>query len=129
MPLFITAAGNKRAILLSALLGYSNVGLRRRDYFIVADSHRSRQYLGCTLLLRIARKREFDVPESLSVASEFGRPARLYAHLDRRLFACTRFFGAAAVINEAFTELFSQAAGRRWSLREYALRCNCYIAL
>jgi hypothetical protein len=47
-----------------------------------------------------------------AIADEFGRRARLYASLDRRLSSCTRFFGAAAVTNATFAELFSRPAGR-----------------
>jgi len=49
---------------------------------------------------------------AMAVVDEFGRRARLYASLDRRLSPCTRFFGAAAVTNSTFGELFSRPAGR-----------------
>jgi hypothetical protein len=44
--------------------------------------------------------------------SDFARRARLYRALDRRLAARTRFFGAAALTNQALAELFSRPAGR-----------------
>jgi hypothetical protein len=44
----------------------------------------------------------------IDLVGEFRSRARLYAVWDRRLWKCTRFFGAAAVTNTALVELFSR---------------------
>ena len=48
----------------------------------------------------------------MSVCSDFRRRMRLYAQWDLRLAPRTRFFGAAALTNEALAELFSRFTAR-----------------